>query len=263
MHAMFEIAGGSVPGHSHALAGRNNQDAYAWQCGPQALLAVVCDGCGSSAHSEVGAQVGARLVLEAMQRALPVTGSGFWEHVSARLLAQLGALASQLGGSLSRTVADYLLFTIVGALVTPEETWVFGLGDGVIAVNDTVVPLGPWPHNAPPYLAYGLLEAAPPLQPLQHWPTATVQSLLLGSDGLDAFLQDERLGSLPQFWQEDRYFRNPDTIRRRLAVLNREVIRPDWAAQRLTRCVGPLRDDTTLVVLRRRRMEGGDDGRVS
>lgn len=262
MQAVFEIAAGSVPGRQHVLTGRNNQDAYAWQCLPQALLAVVCDGCGSGAHSEVGAQVGARLVLEALRGALPVAGEAFWRQVSAEVLRHLRDLATRLGGPLARTVQEYLLFTIVGALMTPADTWVFALGDGVIAVNETITPLGPWPHNAPPYLAYSLLDTAPPLglAPLQYWPTATVQSLLLGTDGLDAFLDapaaDDGLGPLGQFWQEERYFHNPDAIRRRLALLNREVLRPDWSAQRLERQAGRLDDDTTLVVMRRRAEEG-------
>ena len=58
----FQLAFATVAGRMHHLSGRNNQDAYAWTQGPGGLIAVVCDGCGSGPHSEVGAQVGARLV---------------------------------------------------------------------------------------------------------------------------------------------------------------------------------------------------------
>ena len=60
---LFEIAGGSVAGRSHVLAGKGNQDAYHWSVEERSLVAVVCDGCGSGAESEVGAALGARLLV--------------------------------------------------------------------------------------------------------------------------------------------------------------------------------------------------------
>ena len=56
-----------------------------------------------------------------------------------------------------------------------------------------------------------------------------------------------------QFWLDDRYFDNPQNLARRLTQLNREVKRIDWDARRVERTSGPLRDDTTLLVIRRKR----------
>lgn len=265
----FDIAAGSVTGRDHVLAGRNNQDAYHWACLPHAVMAVVCDGCGSGKHSEVGAQIGVRLMLEAIARARQGPAHAFWYRVRQDVLAQLRCLAEQLGGHFPSTVQDYLLFTVVGALVTPWRTFCFSLGDGVMVVNGGQIPLGPFPDNAPPYLAYALLNThngKPPalsqkFQMQRVLPTTAVQSIVLGSDGLEPFLQaatrrspgkQTTVGPLQQFWQEERYFTNPDAVRRTLALVNREVIQPNWEAQRLDRQGGLLPDDATLVVIRRR-----------
>ena len=44
----------------------------------------------------------------------------------------------------------------------------------------------------------------------------------------------------------------PGRVVRPEALVNREVVRPNWEAQRLDRQGGLLPDDTTLIVLRRR-----------
>jgi hypothetical protein len=262
------------------LAGRNNQDAYAWAYLDQALLAVVCDGCGSGKHSEVGAQLGARLIVQAMTRALASPAPAFWRQVRHDVLAQLRRLAVQMGGSLTHTVQDYLLFTVVGALVTPWRACVFSLGDGVMLVNGDLIPLGPFPGNAPPYLAYALLDTqnhTTPAVPLAFQmqrllPTTAVHSIVLGTDGVEAFLRSTTcpipgkqvtVGPLSQFWQEERYFTNPDAVRRTLALVNREVVQPNWDTQCLDRQRGLLPDDTTLVVIRRRPYQPEETSRGS
>ncbi|MDO8622315.1 MAG: protein phosphatase 2C domain-containing protein, partial [bacterium] len=55
--------------------------------------------------------------------------------------------------------------------------------------------------------------------------------------------------SIDQFWTDDRYFRNPDMVRRRLTLVNREAVRAENGM--LARTPGLLPDDTTLVVIRR------------
>jgi hypothetical protein len=37
-----------------------------------------------------------------------------------------------------QVLLDYFLFTIIGVIVTPEETTVFSFGDGVYAMNEDV-----------------------------------------------------------------------------------------------------------------------------
>jgi hypothetical protein len=156
---------------------------------------------------------------------------------------------------------------VVGTVVTPEHTLVFSAGDGVWALNGHVHALGPFPGNAPPYLAYGLLpDSLVPFVRQALVPTSEVDSLMLGTDGVgdlarlaEAVVPEagDIVGPLSQFWREERYFRNPDALRRRLSLLARESVRVDPVSHRLVRSPGLLPDDTTLVVLRRRSDEAG------
>jgi hypothetical protein len=263
----FEVAAGSVLGREHAAAGRNNQDAFCWLSAPGLTLGVVSDGCGSGRHSELGARLGARLAVESLRREAArlalLPAEEVLETVRRALLAELERLARGLGGRLEQVVADYLLFTLVGAAITESDAVVFCLGDGVAALNGRTALLA-LPDNAPPYLAYALTRPsdAPRFRILWRLPAEQVDSILLGSDGVADLVREEarRLpgrpepsGPLRQFWEEDRYFRNPAGLTRRLTLLNRPASRIDWERRRVERELGLLPDDTTLVVIRRRR----------
>lgn len=268
MADQIQVAAGSVAGREHTRVGKNNQDAWAWLSLEQATVAVICDGCGSAPCSEVGAQAGARIAMTSLVQQLPPHGEltpVFWAAVQQQILTRLGDLAQSLGDGEAAVVQRYLLFTLLGVVLTPVETVVFGVGDGVFAINGVVYALGPFAHNAPPYVAYQLLSAGALTQPsaaiqVHHrQPTATVQSLLLGSDGVLDLIgvatqplpgRSEPVGDLSQFWQPP-YFQNPDRVRRRLALINREVIRADWDQRQVIRQPGLLPDDTTLITIRR------------
>jgi hypothetical protein len=246
----FEVAAASVVGREHARAGRNNQDAFFARASAEGFVAVVTDGCGGSARSELGAQLGARRVVEGalalLGREVPVDSPEFLPRLGEEVLGFLQALSGGLGEGF---LEECLLFTVVGVVVTAEHTLVFSAGDGLWALNGEVHRLGPFPGNAPPYLARGLREpGAVSLEAKALRPTAGVDSLLLGTDGVEHLLGEP----LSRFWSDDRYFRNPDALRRQLTLLNRESIRADFAAGRLERTTGLLEDDTTLIVLRRR-----------
>ena len=270
----FEIVGGTIPGRDHVgagrlLVGRNNQDAFTWRTDRGSLVAVACDGCGSGAKSEFGAAFAAALVPRLLLAHLPGDGSlgdvpAVLEAVRRDLLGHLRALAELIGAGddLAEVISEYLLFTIVGTVVAPRETVVFALGDGVWFVNGAGGRIGPFPDNAPPYVAYGLLRPAEGFTVLQRLATRDLDSLLIGTDGAAELAEAahrtvpgtvERVGPLARFWREDRFFRNPDAVRRRLALLNS----PGWRRDPLTGRLAPesalLRDDTTLIALRRRR----------
>lgn len=269
----FEIAGGSVSGRSHVLAGKGNQDAYSWAVQETSLVAVVCDGCGSGASSEVGAELGARLLVAEVEREIAGGGAvdspAFWEQVRARLLAGLDSLVSALGEKRSLVVSELFLFTAVGLAVSADRAVVFAAGDGVFAVGDDVERLGPFPRNEPPYLGYGLLfpdplgPPAPRLLVHRALPTSDLATVLLGTDGAADLLDledrlvpggaGETVGPLRRFWEDERHFTNRDAVRRRLARINREITRPVWSERRLAKEPGLLEDDTTIVVIRRRR----------
>ncbi|MDX2097551.1 MAG: protein phosphatase 2C domain-containing protein [Leptolyngbyaceae cyanobacterium bins.59] len=280
MKSVFQLAAGSVIGRQHRHLGKNNQDAYYSLQTEQITIALVCDGCGSCPHSEIGARIGSRLLGETIAHLLTdhpdrhLTHPSFWEELQAKALFRLGEVVAAIGGDPIQVIQDGFLFTVVGAIVSTEGASLFSLGDGVIVINGIVESLGPFPHNAPPYLAYELIArdrgakfhfpASPDLPFQVHHPCSIsiLQSILIGTDGVTDLIaaaeislpgQSERIGPLSQFWEADRYFTNPDQIRRRLALMNREVTQPDWETRSLAKHPGLLPDDTTLIVIRRRR----------
>lgn len=293
MKDLFEVAAGSVVGRNHVLSGKNNQDAYWYEISDNAIVAVVCDGCSEGKHSEVGAKIGARLVTESILRNIEEfpdystvlkEARGVWstsldlflDNVKKDVVAELRVLTKLMGGYLKQTVIDYFLFTVVGFIATPQNVCIFSLGDGAIIVNDSVINIGPYPDNKPPYLAYNLLgsvlDAGPPrnrillstplLQECKYAPMEEIQSILIGTDGVVDLIdatekktpgKDEVVGPIDQFWEDDRYFKNPDMVRRKLAMINREHKKIDWKKERIDKETGLLPDDTTLVVVRKKR----------
>jgi len=264
---VFEVAAGTVAGRTHVLAGRPNQDAFSFRRAPFGLIGVVCDGCGSGAHSGIGATIGAHIVVEQamaeMEAGADIDEAAMWERVGARTIAALSAVARSMGAREARTAAEFFLFTVLGVAVSRRRAAVFGAGDGMFAVGEERVVLGPYPGNAPPYLGYGLTSDGPPLSVHRSLAVEAFDSALVGTDGAaDAGSLEgtprpggrgELVGNLREFWTNDRYFRNEDAISRTLRLLNREVQRPLWAARRLEREPGLLDDDTTILVVRRRK----------
>ncbi len=273
----FEVMSGTVVGKEHRYAGRNNQDAFMISEENDFLVAVVADGCGSGKYSEVGAQIGCRLIAKsalAQVRRMPdhsfLTDPSFWERVRQDALAEIRVLANQLGGSLSKVIEDYFLFTIIGAAIGPEVSVFFSIGDGVVIINGEITELGPFQKNAPPYLAYDLVGSTIhdgddfKFKIVCETPTSELDSFLIGTDGVEELISlsekilpglKKPMGPISQFWTEDRYFANPDNVRRRLFLANRDMAIPDWENHSMRKENGLLVDDTTLIVGHRERGE--------
>lgn len=248
----FDLAGGSVAGRAHVHARRNNQDAWHALARAGVAVALVADGCGSGRRSEVGAALGARIFAEALASAAAEAGAGespeaVLESARLALLDALGTIARALdpGGRETRTVvADHLLFTLVGAVLTRSWTAVFALGDGLACVNGEPFHVS-YPDDTPPYAAYALTgssltDTRPDLlrfRVLRTLPTDEVESILVGTDGVADL---EQAVPLSRFWEDDRSFTNPYHLSRQLHLAS-----------------GPgrvrLPDDATLVAVRRRR----------
>ncbi len=280
----FEVAGGSVRGTRHRHADGNAQDAFHWEARGGLVVALVTDGCSSGRHSEVGAKLGARLLAEAFlgewaegertgEEPAGSDGAGFLRRVQARLFGLFLGVMGAMRGRSHETLADWFLFAATAAFVTPERVLVACFGDGVAALNGRVRVVGS-EDNRPRYPLYGVLgdpepTIACPGELLWDVPAAEVETLLLGTDGVADLIAagrrtlpgtGETVGGLDRFWSDDRYFRNPDAVRRRLARINRDHQRIDWDARRVHREPGLLPDDTTLLVLRRPRASGGIHG---
>lgn len=287
----FEMAAGSVIGADHlysgkVLVGRNNQDAVGWHITDKVATAVVCDGCGSGKYSEFGARLLANVIprwIEQVIREYPECSTYFlFKDVYPRVCSYLNEVWCTLGGMSpnvngKQILNDYLLCTIVGVVVREHSVIHFSIGDGVTTLppddtNPAVVnlrSLGPFPGNMPPYIAYRLTQTG--IDPaLLEFQTQTfliseVDVILFGTDGvLDLAAAEHKtlpgqaaitVGPLSRFWTNDLFFENPDALRRRLHQINAGHTGADWMEKRLHRQTGLLPDDTSLVVIRKKRCE--------
>jgi len=231
----------TVTGARHLRVARNGQDAAAAASGPGWAAAVVCDGCSAGAYSEVGARLGAALVVAALSRRL-ASGEGIdWADVRAEVVHALAALADRMGGDRVQSVIDHFLFTIIAVAATRDGASVCAIGDGTYAFDGASRVLGPFADNQPPYLGYALLGDDPPAH-IEAVPAGT-RVVAIGTDGAT-----ELAGGLARF-TEPRYLAHADRARRELAVLarGREVI--DWDDHRIVR-TAELHDDCAIAVVR-------------
>lgn len=233
MNTNCEIAAASVIGREHRRTDRPCQDAFAIRRGARAVVAVVCDGCGSGAHSELGARLGANLLASALlarlERGDRVAERATWRGACDEVVARLGELVPVLGDDARAAIARHLLFTVLAAAITADGAAILAIGDGVIVV-DGVARVLEADDNAPAYLGYELIGAPVALDVTA---VAAASSIVLASDGARPLLAE-----LVELDRDDRLFANPDALRRRLAIAGREP--------------GLLGDDTTVVALRRR-----------
>jgi hypothetical protein len=254
-----EVATGSVAGRTHRRMARPNQDAVAWWRGERGLVMIVCDGCGSGARSEVGAELTARLWLRALGERLAAgadVDEALFASAGDEVLAGLAAVCALLAGpdaaARRELVASHLLATSLCAVVTRERAAVHAHGDGVVGLGRERRVIGPFADNQPPYLALGLVGERPAGD---TWlADADVGCALLATDGALA-LVDDAAGSAgelldPEHADAARCYRNPATLTRRLGLLAEDTTAIDWAAGKVERGAALLTDDTTIALAR-------------
>jgi hypothetical protein len=238
-----------VTGARHLRAARNGQDAAVVWLGGDAGCVVVGDGCGSGASSEVGARLGARLVLAAVVRRLAAGDSPadreMWHAVRAEVVGVLDDLVRAAvgeGDAAARAafIEEHFLFTIVAAAIRGGEAAVWALGDGAYLTGARTRELGPFEDNQPPYLAYDLL-GMPQTAEHEVIDATAAGAVLVATDGaaevgLDVFGVEWCLA-------------HPDALRRRLTVLARGGEQIDWAAKRVVRTPAVLQDDGAVAIL--------------
>ena len=243
-----EILGAGVAGRAHRRAGRGSQDAWASVCCGDVVAAAVADGCSAGAHSAVGAGVGARVAAATAARRA-AAGADF-DTLPAQVLAELIAALTQLARAAcvddedaATFVAEGLLATVQVAVLRGDEACVFGVGDGVVLVDERLVVIDQ--GDAPDYPAYALFPSMAAPRLVVHHVGSLRAGVVLGSDGCrellaraDELLADGRpVGDLAAHLADPRTRTNPSLLQKRLFA---------WAEQR-----GAPSDDCTLVVLRR------------
>ncbi|GHO47923.1 protein phosphatase 2C domain-containing protein [Ktedonospora formicarum] len=239
----FRICAGSITGRDHLLDGRNCQDALHYLEfeveGAPYVVGVVADGCGEGLYSEVGARLVAPFVCQSIRNSL--RNNVPLEDLPNLLLVQVKRFLYLLldgydfsdEGERDIFIHNHLLFTLVGFVITPQETLTFLAGDGLIQVNDVSHCIR---EEAPAYLTYMLVKPDGQVGDLPGFtlyslPTAELERLMIGSD---AWLDEPELRA--EVWRG----RTPVAMQR---LMNR------WSdAQH-------FRDDASLITVVREREE--------
>lgn len=281
----ISAAWAAVTGARHLRTARNGQDAAAAWAGDGMGAVVVCDGCSAGASSEVGARLGAQLVIA--QVAARLSGGErpreLWSGVRARVAAALAQLVEAMPGDPAAVIREHFLFTIVAAAVAGDEACVWAIGDGAYAFRPECAPRrsdsspgtsceasvgGPVEVAAPGGCRGAAEIAREPLHVLG--PFADNQPPYLAYDllGMPAAahldIRDARAGQIVVATDgvaeldgaglfdrllEPRTLAHPDGLRRRLALAARSGERIDWTARRIVRTPAALQDDGAIAVL--------------
>src|SRR5688500_6106695 len=118
MNTIIDVAAASVIGREHRRLDRACQDAFAIRQGERGVVAVVCDGCGSGAHSELGARLGANLVArcvaERIEAGADLRDPAVWRAACDEVIARLASLVEDV------SIGDHLLFTVLAVALLPE-----------------------------------------------------------------------------------------------------------------------------------------------
>lgn len=241
--------GASVIGSGHRRQGRGGQDAWAGLAlkGTPGSVVAVADGCSAGKANEIGAGVGARAAVVATARRI-ARGVGLEdlpEVVIADVVEEVGRLARALAldvDEATRSIEESLLFTLHVGVVLEGRCVAFGVGDGVVCVDERVIVVDQ--GAAPDYPAYALFSglAAPRL--LTHYAGPAPRALALCTDGARELAARAHevvgdgmpVGGVARLMMDERMLRNPSLAQKRLQ---------SWVDV----TGGPV-DDCTVVVVR-------------
>lgn len=194
---MWTYIAGSVRGTSHEKTGQRLQDAHRCFVADDYLVAIACDGAGSSSHGGEGASLAARRISSLAlahvreHRILPCDAKiRDWIDETRDLIAQAAA-SRGLG------LRDFAT-TLVLALASRDELLCAHIGDGAIAVRENESSAWTsvsWPeHGEYASTTYFLTDDTEPRLRISSTAVA-FDTLVLMTDGLERLALDFALRS--------------------------------------------------------------------
>ena len=297
MPQRWALIGGTIVGRDHvgmggALLGGNNQDAMFALMDSDYFLGVVCDGCSSSANSEVGAKLLARMVAKAViKHRKEGTLRVILPKVQAEVIAEMKRHAEGLAiegtaWSVPKVAEQFFLATILGVYVTNDEAVFFGLGDGCYGWDDRVEVKKPWGDNEPAYIGYHLYSEWPKqigerdLKVYDTIPSYKRPDLIwIGTDGFGDLRTlkgrkfpgtNDEIPSIQRLLEDPKLYdpNDPGALNGKLRALQQESMKVEPVEKRdplpgggfrwtievgVSRALGTLMDDTTVIALGRKK----------
>ncbi|MHA2279597.1 MAG: protein phosphatase 2C domain-containing protein [Promethearchaeota archaeon] len=212
----WTVTCGVKVGHHHLYKGANCQDAACLAAIPasngfgEIVIGVGCDGCGEGQNSEMGAIALANYILrECLQHhSRGRAPSKILEYLfysvvqfvdtNVRLTVPFYGDPSRDAVEVAEFIKNHWLATILGFILTPEQSLIFWCGDGVFKVDDGDL-LYIDQENVPKYIGYNSLYrpqsvgVADDNIPTQFfWEEIYPQErVMVASDGFTTFNQDK------------------------------------------------------------------------
>jgi hypothetical protein len=195
----WRVFAASAIGKHHLDVGIPCQDAFAFERAGEHLIAVVCDGAGSAAHSDQGATTVAREIvagLAALVAAPDASTAVSVDAITAVVKAARDHLAD-MAAEQQIALRD-LACTLVGVVVAPNGGWAFHIGDGLaLAAIEAGEPLVSSPDNGEYANETYFLTAEDWAAHLRLLPLpGGVTSLALMSDGAMPFVMNRARNAL-------------------------------------------------------------------
>ncbi len=158
---LYQIRSALHIGRSHINYGKNCQDALDIRHGQDYAIGIVCDGCSEGKHSEVGSNLASRFLSIEAEKLVSsgIAASivpGILYHSLLKFLRLILDSYSLTEVEKVEFIKDHLLFTVMGAIITPHKAVIFTQGDGLVIVNDDQKIIDQ--DNSPYYFSYHLLD---------------------------------------------------------------------------------------------------------
>jgi hypothetical protein len=139
----WRLAAASTLGTAHVKLGLPCQDAHRCSVqrtagGEPVLIAVVCDGAGSAAKADAGAELASRYIHDEIAAALGAEGAGVRGLTRDWIEERLGCLQAEVAARAEAEESQPRDFacTLLAAAVGPDCAAFFQIGDGVIVVGE-------------------------------------------------------------------------------------------------------------------------------
>lgn len=130
MTSAWKVFAASAQGKSHIDSGLPCQDAHAFEVSDAWIVAVVCDGAGSAAHSQRGADFSSKAIVK---RLFDLVSAADLDLARSQLPEIVASVRSELSAVAvtENLSAELFACTLVGLVAGPEQGFLFHIGDGV------------------------------------------------------------------------------------------------------------------------------------
>ncbi|MFC1645475.1 protein phosphatase 2C domain-containing protein [Patescibacteria group bacterium] len=222
----------------------NSHDAVApIEVNGEVIGGVICDGCGTMPHSEVGAKWGVAIISRLIVRELENKGNVDWVLLADEVVESIEAAATgfQLAGQDVRGVInEFFLFTIMVVVAIDDKIVIASCGDGAFRIDEKVYKITSPVFNTPTYLSYRIVGSrcyVPDeikINVVCEFPVKDLKKgVVIGSDGLLSLLEG-----------------NPEELFHPALLRGEGTQLRIWLRSKIFDQANQLTDDVSLVIIR-------------